>query len=224
MELLAELLVPIEEQSGFFRSKIDMTLLGWVVMFLCLCLHGVNCALVGEQSSSENLKYGKSKTDKDRTMGSVCLISRWDSIQGESVLYWRITNPKSTSSVSGFTRRLQKKIIATKQKLEELDSVAAGLGYNTNNPEVIQRDLASQFSALGTASEKSISHYNLHTTGVEWVVYCECLQKLSNKIVTVAQTLMLCLQKLGVVSFEAGRHIQLALPGQLKSLHSHRTT
>ncbi|CAG7696122.1 unnamed protein product [Allacma fusca] len=203
MELLAELLVPIEEQSGFFRSKIDMTLLGWVVMFLCLCLHGVNCALVGEQSSSENLKYGKSKTDKDRTMGSVCLISRWDSIQGESVLYWRITNPKSTSSVSGFTRRLQKKIIATKQKLEELDSVAAGLGYNTNNPEVIQRDLASQFSALGTASEKSISHYNLHTTGVEWVVYCECLQKLSNKIVTVAQTLMLCLQKLGVVSFEA---------------------
>ncbi|CAG7720785.1 unnamed protein product [Allacma fusca] len=153
MELLAELLVPIEEQSGFLRSKIDMTLLGWVVMFLCLCLDGVNCALVGEASSSENLKDGKSKRDKDGTKDSVCLSSRWDFIQGESALYRRITNPKSSSSVSGFKRRLQKKIIATKQKLEELDSVAAGLGYNTNNPAAIQGGLGSQLSALGNKIE-----------------------------------------------------------------------
>ncbi|CAG7724987.1 unnamed protein product [Allacma fusca] len=43
-------------------------------------------------------------------------------------------------------------------------------------------------------------------------------RKLSDKIVMVAQTLMLCLQQLG-----SCRHIQLALPVQLKLLHSQRT-
>lgn len=50
MELLAELLASIGEQSGFLRSKVDMTLLGWVVMFLCLCLDGVNCTLAGYET------------------------------------------------------------------------------------------------------------------------------------------------------------------------------
>jgi tRNA U38,U39,U40 pseudouridine synthase TruA len=53
-----------------------------------------------------------------------CLSSRWDFIQGESALYRHIAT--KTAGSGGLKRRIQKKIISTKQKLEELDSVASG--------------------------------------------------------------------------------------------------
>jgi len=56
-----------------------------------------------------------------------CLSSRWDFIQGESALFRRIAGPTKPAGFSGFKRRIQKKMLATKQKLEELDSVATGL-------------------------------------------------------------------------------------------------
>ena len=69
MELLAELLTSVGEQSGFLRSKIDMTLLGWVVMFLCLCLDGINCTLAGTDgdnaSTPPSVMSGKKK-DKQK--------------------------------------------------------------------------------------------------------------------------------------------------------------
>ena len=81
----------------------------------------------------------------------VCLSSRWDFIQGESALYRRVSGGSKSSSVSGFKKRLQRKIQATKQKLEELDNVAAGLGYS--NPVLNVGGLGSQLSALGNKIE-----------------------------------------------------------------------
>lgn len=125
MELMAELLSPVDDKSSFLRSKIDMTLLGWVIMYLCLCLDGVNCTLTS--SCATPTANGKAAKEKDVN----CLSSRWDFIQGESALYRKSGSQNRMTGASGFKRRIQKKLMATKQKLEELDNVAAGLGYAT---------------------------------------------------------------------------------------------
>lgn len=128
MELLAELLSPIEDKSSFLRSKIDMTLLGWVVMYLCLCLDGVNCTLTSSTTTPTSSGGGNNKgKEKEVT----CVSSRWDFIQGESALYRKSGSTSRLSGTATFKRRIQKKLMATKQKLEELDNVAAGLGYAT---------------------------------------------------------------------------------------------
>lgn len=130
MELLGELLSPIDDKSSFLRSKIDMTLLGWVVMYLCLCLDGVNCTLTSSFSPSGSGTAGNGGS-KGKEKEVSCVSSRWDFIQGESALYRKVTGSSRLSGNSGFKRRIQKKLMATKQKLEELDTVAAGLGYAT---------------------------------------------------------------------------------------------
>jgi len=66
LELLVELLSPMEESKGFLSSKLDMTLLGWVVMYLCLCLDGVNCTLMSDLNSCPNSSNNGSKKQKDR--------------------------------------------------------------------------------------------------------------------------------------------------------------
>lgn len=150
LELLVEVLSPIESSArlGFLSSKLDMTLLGWVVMYLCLCLDGINCTLASNSDTWAGKKEGKEGKDcKDSKLSSLreilsnllklfllpmwfsvsCVSSRWDFIQGESALYRRIAGPNKPQEFSGFRRRIQKKMLATKQKLEELDNVATGL-------------------------------------------------------------------------------------------------
>lgn len=61
-----------------------------------------------------------------------CPSSRWDFIQGESTLFRGSFNPSKALNGPVCKRRIQKKLLATKQKLEELDTVAAGLGYSSN--------------------------------------------------------------------------------------------
>lgn len=128
MELLADLLSPIEDKSSFLRSKIDMTLLGWAVMYLCLCLDGINCTLMSTTASTANGSNKLNSKEKDVR----CVSSKWDFIQGESALYRKCTtSTRMGGNGGGFKRRIQKKLMATKQKLEELDNVASGLGYAT---------------------------------------------------------------------------------------------
>ncbi|CAL8111027.1 unnamed protein product [Orchesella dallaii] len=146
MELLAELLSPIEDHNSFLRSKVDMTLIGWVVMYLCLCLDGVNCTLTSTSQTSTGTSINKNK-EKDVS----CVSSRWDFIQGESALYRRSTGSSRMSSNGGFKRRIQKKLMATKQKLEELDNVAAGLGYASQMQTL--GGLGNKLSALGNQIE-----------------------------------------------------------------------
>lgn len=135
LELLLQVLAPVENTTGFLSSKLDMTLLGWVIMYLCLCLDGVHCSL---DSSSKDKK------------GSSCSSSRWDFIQGESALYRKISGPsKQPTEYSGFRRRIQKKMLQTKQKLEELDTVASGLSAQQQPPV----GLGMQLSALGNKIE-----------------------------------------------------------------------
>lgn len=130
MELLAELLAPVEDKSSLLRSKIDMTLLGWAIMYFCLCLDGVNCTLTASQQSRPHGVY--KEKDQNKTLNEItCMASRWDFIQGESALFRKSGTTSRMSGSSGFKRRIQKKLMATKQKLEELDNVAAGLGYTT---------------------------------------------------------------------------------------------
>lgn len=63
LELLVDVLSPVENTKGFLSSKLDMTLLGWIVMYLCLCLDGVNCTLATDGLNSTGGK--KEKDGKD---------------------------------------------------------------------------------------------------------------------------------------------------------------
>jgi hypothetical protein len=73
MELIEEILSPIDDSSGFLRSKVDMTLLAWAVMYLCLCLDGVNCNLgtgvAADGTSSGSNKLEQKKKEKDTKEG-----------------------------------------------------------------------------------------------------------------------------------------------------------
>jgi len=75
LELLVELIAPIESTKGFLSSKLDMTLLGWVIMYLCLCLDGINCTLVSDPSSGSNVSAscngGRKSKDKECKDGKI---------------------------------------------------------------------------------------------------------------------------------------------------------
>lgn len=68
MELLQELLIPLAEKIKFLKAKVDMSLLGWVVMYLCMCLDGVNCINSGgnEDEEKNNEKDQSKSTDKKK--------------------------------------------------------------------------------------------------------------------------------------------------------------
>jgi hypothetical protein len=70
LELLVEVLDPVETTKGFLSSKLDMTLLGWVIMYMCLCLDGINCTLANDASSNSS-KSEKEKGSKDGIIKSV---------------------------------------------------------------------------------------------------------------------------------------------------------
>jgi len=85
--LLNEVLSPMDEGVGFLRSKIDMTLLAWTVMYMCLCLDGVNCTL-GIGSGDENTGNGNSRSgsesrnkDKDAKEGKSMSFTNLSSLQ-----------------------------------------------------------------------------------------------------------------------------------------------
>jgi len=70
MKLLEEILASADEpSSGFTRAKIDMGLLGWTVMYLCLCLDGVAHSILiynsSEKSDTKKLK-GSNKNGRDQ--------------------------------------------------------------------------------------------------------------------------------------------------------------
>jgi len=53
------------------------------------------------------------------------VTSRWNFIQGESVLHQSLTDTLKSSNSTGMKRRMQKKSSVVKQKLEDLANSAA---------------------------------------------------------------------------------------------------
>lgn len=109
-------------------------------MFLALFYQCAILVFVTDVSWSIPYTYG--------LLNPLRISSRWDFIQGESALYRRIAGSNKPQEYSGFRRRIQKKMLATKQKLEELDTVATGLSHVSQVYTVCCPDYLFKFTLL----------------------------------------------------------------------------
>ncbi|PSN56888.1 hypothetical protein C0J52_00682 [Blattella germanica] len=94
---LTRLLSPLTaHQTGFLRAEMDLSLIGWILLFLSVCLD-TNC----NSTSSEEM----TDKSKDKEQG---LTSRWDFIQGEVAMQRRMATTSRCNASRSYRRKLQK--------------------------------------------------------------------------------------------------------------------
>uniref|UniRef100_T1IPT5 Dual E2 ubiquitin-conjugating enzyme/E3 ubiquitin-protein ligase BIRC6 n=1 Tax=Strigamia maritima TaxID=126957 RepID=T1IPT5_STRMM len=116
VSLLEHLLLPlVKRRTEFVRGILDLPLIGWVLLFLSVCLDNGAAGIADGQEISK----GGSK-DKDNAIG---MSNRWDFIQGEvAMLRNRSSNSKSPANRL-YKRKLQRRLMHHKQQLEEIEQV-----------------------------------------------------------------------------------------------------
>ncbi|CAK9813280.1 Baculoviral IAP repeat-containing protein 6 [Anthophora quadrimaculata] len=105
---LGKLLAPLSSaQTSDQSNNLDLTLIGWVLLFLSVCLDTVatlpSCL---EGNNEKNVEQG--------------LLSRWEFIQGESAMQRKYGSASRSTASYSFHKKLQKHIMHHKQKLQEL--------------------------------------------------------------------------------------------------------
>ncbi|KAK9296171.1 hypothetical protein QLX08_009734 [Tetragonisca angustula] len=104
---LGKLLAPLSNSQTSDTNHLDITLIGWVLLFLSVCLDTIT---IPSTCLEEN-------NDKTREQGS---SSRWEFIQGESAMQRKYGNANRSISFS-YRKKLQKHIMQHKQQLQELE-------------------------------------------------------------------------------------------------------
>ncbi|XP_026296613.1 baculoviral IAP repeat-containing protein 6 isoform X3 [Apis mellifera] len=102
---LGKLLAPLSNPQASDINHLDITLIGWVLLFLSVCLDTI---AIPSTCLEEN-------NEKNREQG---LLSRWEFIQGESAMQRKYGNANRSPACS-YRKKLQK--LHHKQQLQELE-------------------------------------------------------------------------------------------------------
>ncbi|XP_067212436.1 baculoviral IAP repeat-containing protein 6 isoform X3 [Linepithema humile] len=117
---LSKLLAPLTNAQPSESSRLDITLIGWVLLFLSVCLDTITPPSCFEDNHEKTREQG--------------LFSRWEFIQGESAMQRRYVNANRSSASRSYRKRLQKRLLHHKQQLHELEQAkksAASKGLMT---------------------------------------------------------------------------------------------
>ncbi|XP_050487172.1 baculoviral IAP repeat-containing protein 6 isoform X2 [Bombus huntii] len=104
---LGKLLAPLSNPQTSDTNHLDVTLIGWVLLFLSVCLDTI---AIPPTCLEEN-------NEKTKEQG---LSSRWEFIQGESAMQRKYGNANRSLTFS-YRKKLQKHIMHHKQQLQELE-------------------------------------------------------------------------------------------------------
>ncbi|XP_069689782.1 baculoviral IAP repeat-containing protein 6 isoform X2 [Periplaneta americana] len=137
---LTRLLSPLtSHESGFLRAEMDLSLIGWILLFLSVCLD-----VSGTPCSTEEMA-DKSK-DKDQGV-----TSRWDFIQGEVAMQRRMATTSRCNASRSYRRKLQKRLMHHKQQLEDLEAAKKAFHASTQALSALSSQAANLSSKLEAA-------------------------------------------------------------------------
>ncbi|EFN66625.1 Baculoviral IAP repeat-containing protein 6 [Camponotus floridanus] len=117
---LGKLLTPLTNVQSSDSNRLDVTLIGWVLLFLSICLDTIAPPPCFEDNHEKTREQG--------------LFSRWEFIQGESAMQRKYVNANRSSASRSYRKRLQKRLLHHKQQLHELEQAkksAASKGLMT---------------------------------------------------------------------------------------------
>ncbi|KAL6430648.1 hypothetical protein ACFW04_006912 [Cataglyphis niger] len=117
---LGKLLAPLTNVQSSDSNRLDVTLIGWVLLFLSICLDTIAPPPCFEDNHEKTREQG--------------LFSRWEFIQGESAMQRKYVNANRSSASRSYRKRLQKRLLHHKQQLHELEQAkksAASKGLMT---------------------------------------------------------------------------------------------
>ncbi|XP_032684948.1 baculoviral IAP repeat-containing protein 6 isoform X6 [Odontomachus brunneus] len=105
---LGKLLSPLTSGQSTNSHRLDVILIGWVLLFLSVCL---DTTTIQPPCMEDN-------QEKNKEQG---LLSRWEFIQGESAMQRKYVNASRSSASRSYRKRLQKRLLHHKQQLHELE-------------------------------------------------------------------------------------------------------
>ncbi|XP_035734374.1 baculoviral IAP repeat-containing protein 6-like isoform X2 [Vespa mandarinia] len=105
---LGILLAPLSNTQIPNPIQLDTTLIGWVLLFLSVCL---DTTATPPSCSEDN-------QEKNKEQGT---FSRWEFIQGESAMQRKYINATRSSASRSYRKKLQKRLMNRKQHFQELE-------------------------------------------------------------------------------------------------------
>ncbi|KAJ9600171.1 hypothetical protein L9F63_009505, partial [Diploptera punctata] len=126
---LTRLLSPLtSHQSGFLRAEMDLSLIGWILLFYLSALILM---------------------EKDQG-----ITSRWDFIQGEVAMQRKMATTSRCNASRSYRRKLQKRLMHHKQQLEDLEAAKKAFHASTQALSA----LSSQAANLSSKLEAALKH------------------------------------------------------------------
>ncbi|XP_012256631.2 baculoviral IAP repeat-containing protein 6 isoform X2 [Athalia rosae] len=138
---LGRLLAPLSNGQASNTNRLDTTLIGWVLLFLSVCLDTTNAQPVSHEENND--KY------KDQV-----LSTRWEFIQGESAMQRKFVSASRSSASRNYRKKLQKRLMHHKQQLQDLEQ--AKKAFHASNQVQALSALSSQAATLTSKLEAAL--------------------------------------------------------------------
>ncbi|XP_076164518.1 BIR repeat containing ubiquitin-conjugating enzyme isoform X2 [Ptiloglossa arizonensis] len=146
---LGKLLAPLSNAQTSSANRLDVTLIGWVLLFLSVCLDTVAIPPPCLEGNNE----------KSREQG---LLSRWEFIQGESAMQRKYGSANRSPVSCSYRKKLQKRLMHHKQQLQELEQAKKAFPPSSQGWENLSSYSASLWSKM-EATIKSQERLNKKT-------------------------------------------------------------
>lgn len=137
MRALGQLVKPLTENcGGFLRAQLDLSLIGWLLLFLSSCLdacvpeerveQGEGAIGGPRQSAQPNLLHsGASQA------ASSASASRWTFIQGQEAMQKHLNSWSKASVSRCYSRKLHKRLMHHSQQLKDLEAAKKAFQSST---------------------------------------------------------------------------------------------
>ncbi|XP_063984704.1 baculoviral IAP repeat-containing protein 6 isoform X2 [Diachasmimorpha longicaudata] len=115
---LGRLLLPLSNGQST-ASRLDTTLIGWVLLFLSVCL----------DTTATHSSCSDDNNDKSKEQG---VSSRWEFLQGESAMQRKYVSANRSSASRNYRKKIQKRLMHHKQQLQDIEQAKKG----TQSPSI----------------------------------------------------------------------------------------
>ncbi|KAG7200149.1 hypothetical protein KM043_000587 [Ampulex compressa] len=132
---LGRLLQPLSNGQSLTSHRLDTTLIGWVLLFLSVCL---DTTAMSSSCLDDN-------HEKHKEQG---LLLRWEFIQGESAMQRKYVNTNRSSASRSYRKMLQKRLMHHKQQLQELEQAKKALQDPTQTWATLSPQALSLYSKV----------------------------------------------------------------------------
>nr|XP_033324348.1 baculoviral IAP repeat-containing protein 6 [Megalopta genalis] len=134
---LGKLLAPLSTPPASSANRLDITLIGWVLLFLSVCLDTV--------AIPPPCSEGNGEKNKDQGFSS-----RWEFIQGESAMQRKYGSANRSVIPCTHHKKLQRRIMQYNQRFQELEQAINEFHYSSQGWETLSSHTASLSSKIET--------------------------------------------------------------------------